>query len=1283
MRIEQYIQMIDYALWEVIENGNTAPKSTVMEGVEKIIPPTTAEEKAQKRLEVKAKRTLMMGILNEHQLKFNSIKDAKLLLEAIEKRFGGNAATKKSLETALEILGETLSQEDVNQKLLRSLSPEWNTHAVVCRNKPKLETISMDDLYNNLKVYEPEVKGTSNSNTSTQNMAFVSSNNSSSTNEAVNTARGVSAISTQVSAVNSTNVDNFNDLEEIDLRWQMAMLTMRARRFLKNTRRRITVNGNESISFDKSKVECYNCLQEGGQFARRSEELRMKPRKPGRTYYEWHGLLIFSSALLRTIRQVDCNYQRVIKPVWNNATYGEIIRFLPKRLTLYLNTNMVPRAVLMKSGLVLVNIARQVNAAHSKTTVNAARPKSHFSKTTHSIIKRPIHKNTSFKNNNFNQRVNTVKDKNVNTVRPKSVVNAARPKAVVNDVQGNNVNAVKASACWVWKPKTKVLDHGNPQMDLQDKGVIDSGCSRQMTGNMSYLTDYEEIDGGYVSFGGNPKGGKIIGKCTIKTARTPQQNGVAERRNRTLIEAARTMLVDSKLPTTFWAEAVNTACYVQNRVLVVKPHNKTPYELFHGRTPTLSFMRPFGCPVTILNTIDYLGKFDGKADEGSGPDWLFDIDALTRTMNYEPIVAGTQFLLVFLKVQKMADMNNLDTTIQVSPILTTRIHKDHPLNQVIGDLQSATQTRNMSKGIWEEEPKKVIHALKDPSWIEAMQEELLQFKLQEVWTLVDLPNGKRAIGTKWGFRNKKDKKGIVIRNKARLVAQGYTQEEEIDYDEVFAPVARIEAIRLFLAYASFKDFMVYQMDVKSAFLYGKIEEEVYVCQPLGFEDLDFPDRVYKVEKTLYGLHQAPRAWYETLSTYLLDNKFQRGKIDKTLFIKRYKGDILLVQVYVDDIIFGSTKKELCNAFEKHIYVAGCKVNAASISLLMGYLLLLGGVNVLWHKLNYAGVWLMLLRATVKAKTINGEVQLQALVDGKKIIITESIVRRDLQLEDAEGVDWKGFSSRVTPLFPTIVVHNQEEMGEGSAMPTDPHHTPTIIQPSTSKPQKTKRPRRVNSLEDEGLGEEDASKHGRIADIDANKYIYLVNVQTDEDMFGVSDLDGDEVIIKSVDVVNTTEETRSVVEEVTAIYNSRYNNTNTSTTTDATTITAVSTRPIAKWLVIHEQEQVPTPTVSSQQTITVLRFRTRAKIDVDYQLAQRLQAQEQDELTDEEKARLFIQFLEQRRKPFLQLREHKKRGTDHQQELNKGVSCLVEESSKKEEAEIAHESSLKRAGEELE
>ncbi|GKE68365.1 putative ribonuclease H-like domain-containing protein, partial [Tanacetum coccineum] len=290
-------------------------------------------------------------------------------------------------------------------------------------------------------------------------------------------------------------------------------------------------------------------------------------------------------------------------------------------------------------------------------------------------------------------------------------------------------------------------------------------------------------------------------------------------------------------------------------------------------------------------------------------------------------------------------MNNVDTSYTASDAPFTKFLKDHPQEQVIGSLKTPVQTRHMTKineehglissvhklrrtnhkdfqnclfacFLSQKEPKKVIQALEDPSWVEAMQDELLQFKLLKVWTLVDLPRDKWAIGTKWVFRNKKDERGIVVKNKARLVAQGYTQEEGIDYDEVFAPVARIEAIRLFLAYASFKGFVVYQMDVKSAFLYGKIEEEVYVCQPPGFEDPNFPDKVYKVEKALYGLHQAPRAWYETLSTYLLDNGFHRGQIDKTLFIKRHKDDILLVQVYVDDIIFGSTKKELSTEFEK-------------------------------------------------------------------------------------------------------------------------------------------------------------------------------------------------------------------------------------------------------------------------------------------------------------------------------------------------------------------------------
>ena len=203
--------------------------------------------------------------------------------------------------------------------------------------------------------------------------------------------------------------------------------------------------------------------------------------------------------------------------------------------------------------------------------------------------------------------------------------------------------------------------------------------------------------------------------------------------------------------------------------------------------------------------------------------------------------------------------------------------------------------------ISQEEPKNVAQALTKESWVEAMQEELLQFKLQEVWVLCDLPDGKKVIGTRWVFRVKRDERGNVIKNKARIVAQVYRQEEGVDYDEVFALVARIEAIRLFLAFASYMGFLVYQMDVKSAFLYGNITEEFYVKQPPGFEDPEHPNKVYKVIRALYGLHQAPRAWYERLSTFLLAHGYRRGAIDKTLFIKRDKKDIMLVQVYVDDI----------------------------------------------------------------------------------------------------------------------------------------------------------------------------------------------------------------------------------------------------------------------------------------------------------------------------------------------------------------------------------------------
>ncbi|GJX46268.1 putative ribonuclease H-like domain-containing protein [Tanacetum coccineum] len=457
---------------------------------------------------------------------------------------------------------------------------------------------------------------------------------------------------------------------------------------------------------------------------------------------------------------------------------------------------------------------------------------------------------------------------------------------------------------------------------------------------------------------------------------------MAERRNRTLIEAARTMLADSKLPTTFWVEAVSTACYVQNRVLVVKPHNKTPYELFRGFKPALSFMRPFGCHVTILNTLDSLGKFDGKSDEGffvgyslsskafrvyntrtrrveenlhigflenkpmiegNGPKWLFDIDSLTQSINYVLVAAeiiSNEYVDASYFDSPSKDVGNgepksvIDDKKQVedgphnesdekdkseddsspkeanatgqhvntaSPEVNTGCFKLNTVNPSVNTASSNNpdSPKDMFKlgyihtlKTTHIKPTSIAKALSDSSWVEAMQEELL---------------------------NKKDEKGIVIRNKARLVAQGHRQEEGIDYEEVFAPVARIEAIRLFLAYASFMGFLVYQLEVKSAILKWNHKGKVSVTsRPPDLKSHDHPDKVYKVVKALYGLHQAPRAWYETLANYLLGNGYKRGKIDHTLFIKKQKGDILLVQVYADDIIFGSTNKELCTAFEKHM-----------------------------------------------------------------------------------------------------------------------------------------------------------------------------------------------------------------------------------------------------------------------------------------------------------------------------------------------------------------------------
>nr|GEU58714.1 ribonuclease H-like domain-containing protein [Tanacetum cinerariifolium] len=669
----------------------------------------------------------------------------------------------------------------------------------------------------------------------------------------------------------------------------------------------------------------------------------------------------------------------------------------------------------------------------------------------------------------------------VNTVRVKDIT--ARERAVVSENIRREANAVKASV--------------NPQQkEYKEKEVIDSGCSRHMTGNKCYLTDYEDYDGGFVSFGDGK--GRISGKGKIKTRtldfdyvyfckelkynlfsvsqmcdkknnvlftdteclvlssnfklfdesqvllRVPRKdniynvnlksvvptggltclfakatidesnlwhrrlghinyktmnnlvrenlglngnsvllgNGVAKRKNKTLIEATRTM------------------------ALVIKPHNKTPYEFIRGRPPLTDFIKPFRCPVTILNTRDSLGKFDEKADDGffvgyyvvskamrvfnkrtmivketlnirflenapnmkgNGPDWLFDIYSLIISMNYEPVFAGKK-------------TNGIAGT------------KD---NIVVG-------------------PKdRTVDAAK----------------------------------------------------KATKVDESRVSDNGGQGDQV-TRIAMIEAIRLFLAYASFKDIIVYQMDVKSGFLYEKIEEKVYVCQPPGFKDPDFPDKVYKIEKALYGLHQAPRAWYETLSTYLMDNGFHRGQIDKTLFIKRHKDDILLVQVYVDDIIFGSTKKEM-------IYGKKVIVNEASIrrdlrlddaeERIQQHCGFCNHSLANNQKFNFSKYILENMMKNLEARVkfymfprfvhvfINNE--LDDVSHHKGIFFNPFLTKNVFANMKKVGT---GFSRVITSLFETMMVQAPEEVGD---IPTDTQDIPILTRPSYSQPQRKHKPRR--------------------------------------------------------------------------------------------------------------------------------------------------------------------------------------------------------------------------------
>nr|GEV80889.1 ribonuclease H-like domain, reverse transcriptase, RNA-dependent DNA polymerase [Tanacetum cinerariifolium] len=484
-------------------------------------------------------------------------------------------------------------------------------------------------------------------------------------------------------------------------------------------------------------------------------------------------------------------------------------------------------------------------------------------------------------------------------------------------------------------------------------------------------------------------------KREYSNARILQQNGVAERKNRTFIEAARTMLADSKLPTMFWIEAVRTACYVLNRVSVTRPYNKTPYALLTGNIPSVSHFKPFGCHVTILNTSDHLGKFDGKADEGYivgysasnkayrvynvpnkrveesmnlrfleekpnvqglGHEWYFDLDYLTDTLGYKYVQAnqsaGTQGAATNPAGTQDTDLDSeYDEQVIIVPSYPSHIIQRSEPKDAFDDEVDDSPLHSTDE-IFQKE----LARLKGQAQRATSDTESLGLSLPVPTGGIPLPTGNTVVSTDDVPVHTSSSTDSFFNDEptTRFLSPSDLGNHDpspgiffsSSYDDEFgaalnnvastvevSPVAttplKIQAGLMLcrkkcnsLSFRMYGFFLIFlKMDVKSAFLYGRIDEDVYVTQPKGFVDPQHPKKVYKVVKALYGLHQAPRAWYATLSTFLLKHGYKRGTIDKTLFLNKNNRNIILVQVYVDDIIFGSTKKAWCDEFEALIKTA--------------------------------------------------------------------------------------------------------------------------------------------------------------------------------------------------------------------------------------------------------------------------------------------------------------------------------------------------------------------------
>nr|GEY11089.1 hypothetical protein [Tanacetum cinerariifolium] len=975
------------------------------------VAPTTAEQRLARKNELKAHGTLLMALPNKHQLKFNSHKDAKTLMKAIEKRFG----------------------------------------------------------------------------TESQNLAFVSSSHTNNTTDSVSAAVSVSAACGKLHASPLPNVDSL----KMDLRWHMAMLTMRARRFLQKTGKNLGINGPTSMRFDMSKVECYN-FHKKGHFSRECRSPK-NSRRPGAAEPQRMTVLVETSTSNALVSQCDESNSKSWPPsnLYDRFQPSGGYHVVPP---LYTGTFMPP-----KPDLVFNIVPTTVETDHLTFNVQLSPTKpeqdlSHATRPSAPIIedwvsdseeesetkalqfvptfaqsfenmKTPRHSvkqiettilaatpiPASPKSNSSGQRRNRkacfvcksvdhlIKDCDYHTKKMaqptlrnyahrghhKQPVSAALPNISVTRPRHAHQVVTKFKSpirMYITRSPSSRTSNSPPRVTAVQDPMVSV-----VQGNMSYLSDFEELNGGYVAFGGT--GPTWLFDIHSLTRTMNYQPVHAGNQTNSGTEQCRGAAFNGKEHNFDVKKHESKVILSPSSSAQSKEQDDKTKKEAKGKIPTVGQIS-----FNSTNTFSAAGP--------SNDDIIYSDD--------EDVIGAE------------ADFNNLESSIPVSPIPTTRIHKDRLVSQIIGDMSSTTQTRSMTRVVKDQGG---LLQMFGNDFHTCMFAYFLSHE-EPKRVLVDLPYGKRAIGTKWVYRNKKDKRGIVIRNKARLVVQGHTQEEGINYEEVFAPVERIEAIRLFLAYASFMGFMVYQMDVKSAFLYGTTEEEVYVCQPLRFEDPDHPDKVYKVFKALYGLHQAPRAWYETLATYLLENGFQRGTIDQTLFIKKQKGDILLVKQKKDGI-FISQDKYVAEILRKFRLTEGKSASTPidtekpllkdpdgeDVDVLKRIFRYLKGKPhlglwypkdspfdlVAYSDSDYAGASLdrksttrgcqflgcRLISWQCKKQTViatssteaeyvaaasccaqsNDVTRLQALVDKKKVVITKAKIRDALRLDDAEGVDF--------------------------------------------------------------------------------------------------------------------------------------------------------------------------------------------------------------------------------------------------------------------------------------